>query len=309
MSRHKNEQNRKRSKLKKIVAILFVVFIAISGYIVYQYYEGIKIAGESELPKNDVEDFNGAPKLEKVNVLLLGVDSRGEEKSRTDTIMVAQFDPKTDEAKLISIMRDTYVEIPSYNNYKINTAYFLGGVELLRQTIKDNFDIDLNYYAVIDFKGFEKVVDTLAPNGIEMNVEKRMSEKIGVVLEPGLQNLNGKELLGYARFRQDAEGDFGRVERQQEVINALKDEMISVSGIAKLPKLVGTIQPNIATNLEGLERLDFLIDLIINPPAKIETLRIPIENSFTNKTYDHAGAVLEIDFEQNQQAIDVFLNN
>ncbi|HWJ76912.1 MAG TPA: LCP family protein [Niallia sp.] len=309
MNRHKKKREKKKRKIRRIFLLLFLIIIALIGYAVFQYYQGVKGAGESGISNSGEEiEFNGAKRLDKVNVLLLGVDSRGEEQSRTDTMMIAQYDPKNDSAKVISLMRDIYAEIPGYKNYKINTAFFLGGPELLRQTIKQNFDLDIHYYAIVDFKGFEQVVDTIAPDGIEMNVEKRMSEKIGVVIEPGLQKLDGEELLGYARFRQDAEGDFGRVKRQQEVINALKDEMISVSGVAKLPKLLGTIQPYIETNLQGIDLLDLSKDFILNPPDQIDTLRIPVDNSYTNTSYSHAGSVLEIDFEANKQAIEQFLN-
>jgi polyisoprenyl-teichoic acid--peptidoglycan teichoic acid transferase len=311
MNRQLYKKKKSKTKIGKVFLVFFSILIGLSGYIYYQYSQGLKQASGKSIVSNETskKEFNGSKreKMEKVNVLLLGIDSRGEAKSRTDTIMIAQYDPKNQTAKIVSLMRDMYVEIPGYKNYKINTAYFLGGPELLRQTIKRNFGIDIHYYAVIDFKGFESVVDTLAPNGIEMNVEKRMSEKIGVVLKPGLQNLNGKELLGYARFRSDANGDFGRVERQQKVINALKDEIVSVNGIAKLPKIVGTIQPYVDTNLEGIDRLAILKDFFLNPPADIETLRIPVDDSFKMGSYEHAGSVLEIDFEENKQAIDKFL--
>jgi polyisoprenyl-teichoic acid--peptidoglycan teichoic acid transferase len=308
-------KNKKKKKLKiiNVTFVILVLLLGLSGYIYYQYSQGLQQAsGKSTVSASETTktEFNGAEtKLtDKINILLLGVDSRGEEKSRTDTIMIAQYDPENQKAKLVSLMRDIYVEIPDKQSYKINTAYFLGGPELLRKTIKQNFDIDIHYYAVIDFKGFESVVDTLAPNGIEMDVEKRMSENIGVVLQPGLQNLNGKQLLGYARFRHDANGDFGRVERQQKVINALKDEAISINGVAKLPKLVGTIQPYIDTNLAGLDLLAVGKDFFLHPPADIETLTIPVEQSYTMENYEHAGSVLEIDFEENKQAIEQFLN-
>ncbi len=87
-----------------------------------------------------VKDENG-----RINILLLGVDSRGEEKSRTDSMMIAQVDPKTNETKIVSLMRDMYVQIPGYKGYKLNTAFYLGGPELLRQTIKENFGIDVQY--------------------------------------------------------------------------------------------------------------------------------------------------------------------
>ena len=312
MNRQSHRKKKKKTKLKKVSFVILVLLLGLSGYIYIQYSQGLKQAlGKSPVTnETSKKEFNGAEKekMGKVNILLLGVDSRGEEKSRTDTIMIAQYDPEKQTAKIVSLMRDIYVEIPDHKNYKINTAYFLGGPELLRQTIKQNFDIDIHYYAVIDFKGFETVVDTLAPHGIEMNVEKKMSEKIGVVLQPGLQDLNGKQLLGYSRFRGDVQGDFGRVNRQQKVLNALKDEIISVNGVAKLPKLVGTIQPYIDTNLEGIDRLAILKDFFLNPPDNIETLRIPVDKSYTPGSYEHAGSVLEIDFEKNKQAIDQFLN-
>ncbi|WP_078543777.1 LCP family protein [Litchfieldia alkalitelluris] len=311
-----DRQKRQRKKrVFKILLIFFILIIAVFSYGFYQYYQGLQLANvDQEAPtkeKNQEEEFQGATienNIGKVNILLLGIDARDEEQSRTDTIMIAQYDPKTESAKLVSLMRDIYVEIPEHQSYKINTAFFLGGPELLRKTIKTNFDIDLHYYAIIDFKGFEKAVDALAPVGIEIDVEKAMSEQIGVSLQPGLQNLNGKELLGYARFRADAEADFGRVRRQQVVVNALKDEVISVNGVTKLPKLVGTVTPYIETNLQTLEIMGLLKDFILHPPDHIDTLRIPVDDSYVDASYPHAGAVLEINKEMNKQAIDEFLN-
>lgn len=312
MSRQLYKKKKRKIQLGRVLSIIFVMLLGVSGYIYYQYSQGLKQASGKSIGSNVTakKEFNGTKReeMDKVNILLLGVDSRGEEKSRTDTIMIAQYDPKNQSAKIVSLMRDIYVKIPGYRNYKLNTAYFLGGTELLRQTIKQNFDIDIHYYAIIDFKGFESVVNTLAPNGIEIDVEKKMSEKIGVVLQPGLQNLNGKQLLGYARFRSDTNGDFGRVERQQKVINGLKDEFVSINGVTKLPKLLGTIQPYIDTNLEGLNRLALLKDFMLHPPDEIETLRIPIDHSFKVGSYEHAGSVLEINFEKNKVAINQFLN-
>ncbi|ULT56459.1 LCP family protein [Neobacillus drentensis] len=311
MNRQIHRKKKKKFKVRKVLYWIFALLIGLSGYIYYQYSQGIKQAqGKSISNETAKKEFNGSKRgnMDKVNILLLGIDTRGEEKSRTDTIMIAQYDPKKQTAKIVSLMRDIYVDIPDHKNYKLNTAYFLGGPELLRQTIEQNFGIDIHYYAVVDFKGFESVVNTLAPNGIEMNVQKRMSKNIGVVLHPGLQYLNGKELLGYARFRHDAQGDFGRVERQQEVLNALKDRILSVNGVTKLPKLVGTIMPYIDTNLEGVDRLAILKDFFLNPPGKIESLRIPVDNSYTPANYDGVGSVLDIDFDKNKHAIDEFLN-
>lgn len=304
MSREK-KYKRKNSVIKIAVTFLLVIIGGI-GYFAYQYKEGVNMAEPAD--KQQEYEFHGEKNLDKVNVLLLGVDARpDEERSRTDSIMVAQYNPKEGTAKLISIMRDIYTEIPGYKNYKLNTAFYLGGPNLLRETLKNDFDLDIEYYALIDFKGFERMVDTLAPDGIEIDVEKKMSANIGVSLEPGLQRLNGKELLGYARFRKDAEADFGRVRRQQQVMNALKDELLSTSGTIKLPKLIGIAQSYIHTNLQGTDLLNLMQAFVMHRPETLNTLTIPIKNSYTDKRYDGIGLALDIDFEANKEAIHSFL--
>ncbi|MFS0639020.1 LCP family protein [Mesobacillus foraminis] len=303
---NRQKRNKRKSRVLKLASVMLAVCVAAIGYFVNQYQAGVSTA---ESVEQEEFKFHGEKGLDnKVNVLLLGVDARpDEEKSRTDSIMVAQYDPKEGSAKVISIMRDIYTEIPGYKNYKINTAFYLGGPELLRETLKDDFHLDIEYYALIDFTGFEKMVDALAPDGIEIGVEKKMSANIGVSLEPGLQRLNGKELLGYARFRKDAEADFGRVRRQQQVINALKDELLSVNGLVKMPKLIGTAQPYIQTNLQAGELLTIMKSVAIHRPEKVETLTVPIQNSYTDVRYEGVGLALDIDFEKNKEAIHSFL--
>jgi polyisoprenyl-teichoic acid--peptidoglycan teichoic acid transferase len=302
-----DRKSKKKKRGRKVILVLLLLIFSLLGYAGFQFYSGYKMAGDDKLQEdytfNGVKDKDG-----KVNVLLLGVDSRGEEKSRTDTMMLAQIDPKTNETKLVSFMRDIYVEIPGYQNYKLNTAFYLGGPELLRKTIKHNFDIDIQYFMVVDFKGFEQSVDVLAPDGIEMDVEKAMSENIGVSLQPGVQNLNGKELLGYARFRADAEGDFGRVERQQKVINALKDEVLSIGGVTKLPKMAGSIQPYIQTNMSKLDQISIAKDILLSNSSDMDKLTIPVEGSYGFGSYSGVGSVLDINFEENIQALKDFLN-
>jgi polyisoprenyl-teichoic acid--peptidoglycan teichoic acid transferase len=311
-SEMKMNRNTRKKRRNKVVSRLFLALLAFfavtAGYFIYQYKEGADIA--EPMQQKEEYQFHGEKSLDdKVNVLLLGVDAGpSEEQSRTDSIMVGQYDPKDGTAKLISVMRDIYTEIPGYQNYKINTAFYLGGPDLLRETLKNDFDLDIEYYALIDFNGFENLVDVLAPNGIEIDVEKPMSANIGVTLESGLQNLNGKELLGYARFRKDAESDFGRVRRQQQVMQALKDELLSLSNIAKIPKLMGTAEQYIQTNINNKELLDIMKDFVFHRPSQIETLTIPIADSYTDVRYDHVGLALDIDFEQNKDAIHSFLD-
>lgn len=94
-------------------------------------------------------------------------------------------------------MRDSYVPIPGHGTHKINAAFADGGPELLRQTIQQDFGVNIQYYAIIDFQGFVHVIDAAFPNGVLVNVPEEMSQNIGVSLHPGLQRLNGKQMLGY----------------------------------------------------------------------------------------------------------------
>ncbi|VEF47488.1 regulatory protein MsrR [Bacillus freudenreichii] len=306
----RTKKKRTRVKWGRVFGFLLFISIFMVGlFNVFQYIEGtIKAINQ---PLKNVEanhSFQGEKnKIDAVNVLLLGSDSRGEKQARTDTIMVAHYNPQTHKVKLISLMRDMFVSVPNYGQQKINAAYTYGGPELLRETIKENFGLDIHYYAIVDFKGFEKTVDLLVPNGIEVDIPNEMSEGIGMTLEKGKQQLHGKELLGYVRFRQDRLSDFGRVQRQQEVISKLKEEAVSLHSVGKIPELLDLLNTYIDTNIDTPTLLTVGKDILTNKTGDIETIRIPEDGSFQNKRYEEVGEVLEVDLHQNKEALKKFL--
>jgi LCP family protein required for cell wall assembly len=285
---------------------------SVSAYATYQYKQGVSLAKDGKFNDDEkvAKAFQGEDvKFGKINVLLLGSDSRGEEHARTDSIIIAHYDQDTHQSKLISIMRDTYVNILGHGKQKINAAYAYGGPELLRQTIKENFDINVNYYAVVDFEGFSKIADIIAPDGIEVDVPHEMTYGIGTTINPGKQVLHGDKLLGYVRFRHDKLSDFGRVQRQQEVIKKLKDQALSVSTIIKLPKILGVINPYVETNLDTPTLISLGKDLLTNQSNDLKTMRIPVNGSFTNEQFKDVGAVLSINLDQNKSALNEFLSS
>lgn len=302
---------RRRVRWQRVISLLFILMIAgVGAYAVLQYKQGVSLAtdGKSKNEEKEAIAFQGKEvKFGRINVLLLGSDTRGEEHARTDSIMIAHYDQETHQPKLISIMRDTYVNIPGHGKQKINAAYAYGGPELLRQTIKENFDIDINYYAVVDFKGFAKVTDLIAPDGIEVDVPHEMTYGIGTTIKAGKQTLHGDKLLGYVRFRHDNLSDFGRVQRQQEVIGKLKNQALSMGSIIKLPKILGVIHPYVDTNMDTATLFSVGKDLITNKSTGIKTMRIPVNGSFTNEKYDGVGAVLSINLDENRSALNEFL--
>ncbi|TFE02953.1 LCP family protein [Jeotgalibacillus salarius] len=303
------QKRKKKIRKGRMIFALFILFIMIvAGYAGSQYWLGYQSSQGAAPTLQQGEEFQrSSPENGKRNILLIGVDSRGEEKSRSDTMMIAQWDSESDTIKLVSLMRDIYTEIPEYGPYKLNTAFYLGGPELLRKTIDHNFDVPIHDYMIVDFKAFETAVDTIAPDGIEMNVEKAMSEKIGVSLEAGEQKLNGQELLGYARFRADSEGDFGRVDRQQQVIEALIDHTVSVSSIARAPKTIGSVQPYLQTSISESSKLRLFSSVLFSGGGEVERLTVPVEGTYSTPTYEGAGSVLELDWAANQEAIKEFL--
>ncbi|MBS4198354.1 LCP family protein [Bacillus sp. FJAT-49732] len=308
----KREKKRTKRKWLRNLFIIFTIFIlSVGAYSIIQYYKGLSVAMDDSYIKDETtfEPFEGPePQFGEINVLLIGSDSRADDRGNSDTIMIAHYNQNTHDMKIVSLMRDIYVDIPEHGKYKLNAAYAFGGPELLRKTIKQNFDIDINYYAVVGFEGFPKIVDLIAPNGIEVDIENEMKYGIGMTLHPGKQVLHGKELLGYVRFRHDRLSDFGRVGRQQEVMSKLKEQAVSIHSLVNLPKILGMAEPYINTNVDASTLLAVGKGLIVGNSKQMETFRIPLQDTFENKSVD-VGAVLSIDFEKNTQALKDFLSS
>jgi LCP family protein required for cell wall assembly len=310
----RSEKHHKKRK-RRWVAWLLVLLVLIgagAAYSYYQYNQGVnqslkKVSKENKQKK--VYKFEGQKdQYGNTNILLLGSDARAkDENSRSDTIMIVSYNQDKNTFKLTSVMRDSYVRIPGHGKHKINAAFAYGGPELVRQTLKENFDVDLQYYAIVDFQGFVQLIDEAFPNGVEINVEKRMSKNIYMTLEPGLQRLNGTQLLGYVRFRHDAIGDFGRVQRQQKVVKALGDQISTFQTIAKLPKLIGVVSPFVNTNIKTSDIM-FMSKDYLTKKAPVDTLRIPIDNSFTEPRIPGEGSILDIDIQKNKDALHQFIS-
>ncbi|MGJ7919466.1 LCP family protein [Neobacillus sp. LXY-4] len=305
--KNKFKKRRLKKKWKRVLYLFLLLILVGTIYSYYQYKQGLLVSGDRDRGKNKEYHFNGKrDQYGGANILLIGSDAREKENSRADTIMIVHYHPEKKIFKLTSIMRDSYVDIPGHGKNKINTAFAYGGPELLRQTIKENFDLDLQYYSLVDFQGFVRLIDEAFPKGVEVDVEKRMEEYIDVTLEPGAQRLDGEHLLGYVRFRHDAVGDFGRVQRQQKVVKELANQFASIGTIPKLPKLIGVVTPFVNTNLGKGDLISIGTDYMTKH-GTIETMRVPIDGSYTDMRVSGIGLVLNIDFEKNKQALHEFL--
>ncbi|WP_394579464.1 LCP family protein [Cytobacillus firmus] len=302
--------------MKKIMILFAVAAAILSGCMSFQQKDNNNARQEMEIGES--EKMSKEPSAivnETKNFLLIGVDSRGEEDSRSDAIVLASYEPSGESIKLVSLMRDSYVKIPDYQYMysKLNHAYYIGGKDLLKDTIEQNFGVQIDHTAIIDFKGFTAMLDAIAPDGIEAEVSAAMIEDMGLDLEPGKQKLKGSDILSYVRFRHDGQSDFGRVDRQQEILIGLKDEVMnqfsSPAGLARFPEVISQAMKYVETDLKIEEALSLGVKFLMNPVTDIETLRVPVEDSYENKSYEHAGSVLQLDFEENSEALKQFLDD
>ncbi|CAD2073489.1 LytR family transcriptional regulator [Jeotgalicoccus coquinae] len=302
----------KKTRVRKrgFIVLGIIAFISILIlYIILSYRSGLNIAAENGVETTG-EEFNPVDNHDgKKTMMIIGKDRMDEGAERTDVIMIGQYDYMQKEMKLVSVMRDIYVEIPGYQSYKINAVYSLGGVELLREVMAHNFDINIEEYVTVDYDAFMETVNVINPDGITIDVEKDMSEKIDTELKQGVQQLNGKDLLAYARFRNDEEGDFGRVRRQQQVLSAIQDEVISIGGIVKMPKIIGTGMGYVDTSMSNKEMYRMIMSFMIRGDKDIATMTLPLENTYQFMDTSHTGNVIDMDFEANNAALKEFLNS
>ncbi|ANA81111.1 LytR family transcriptional regulator [Paenibacillus glucanolyticus] len=260
----------KRKWLKYTMLLLSIGVLGIVSYYTYSIIQfsnhistAVKPAEETDSAHNEVVEIPKWEGKERINILLIGGDSRGDDAGRSDTMLVASIDPVTKRAHLFSLLRDTYVEIPGHGKGRLNSAFAYGGIELTRQTIGDLLDLPIHKYVYTDFVGFIALVDSLG--GVDIEVEKDMyytskadKHMYDIDLKQGLQHLDGKMALQYVRFRHDAKSDFARTERQRILMTEVAKKMQTTNSLIKLPGILDSIAPYIETDLSPKEMLKLM---------------------------------------------------
>src|SRR5690606_4075310 len=175
--------------------------------------------------RTEAIDINEA---DPISILLMGVDERSGDAGRTDTLIVVSVNPNTNSMQMLSIPRDTYVELVGRGTQdKINHAYAFGGVDMTIDTVENFLDVPIDYYVKVNMEGLEQIVDALG--GIQVESTFAFSYE-GSTFEEGTLTLTGEEALRYARMRKgDPKGDFGRQDRQKQVIAGIIDKGANLS--------------------------------------------------------------------------------
>lgn len=244
------------SKGKKIFAIIFgiilVLFLAVVGMGAKLYwdvsksmdktYETVERSKKSQVNLNNKEPFS---------VLLLGIDTGDDgrvEQGRSDTTIVATVNPRDKQTTLVSLARDTYVDIPGQGKQdKLNHAYAFGGASLAMDTVENYLNIPINHYVSINMAGLKELVN--AVGGIEVNNNLTFSQG-GYDFTIGKISLDGEQALSYSRMRyEDPNGDYGRQERQRKVIEGIVQKVLSLNSVSNYQEILTAVSDNMKTDL------------------------------------------------------------
>ena len=312
----KVKKKKPRKFFKRLLIWLLLLVTCVAAGMIIMFLRGFQSATTSNKPADakaaQVEVFNGQDTKDGVNILIMGTDGRigqNSAETRTDTIMVLNVSGSDKKIKLVSFMRDNLVYIDGYSQIvngkkqtdnKLNVAYELGeqegrkGAEMVRKVLKDNFDLDIKYYALVDFQAFATAIDTLFPDGVTIDAKfstlngqplteatvgddlhATETESPTQTIKVGKQQMNGSTLLNYARFRDDDEGDYGRTKRQQQVMSAVLEQIKDPTKLFTGSEALGKVFGMTSTNLPYTFLLTNGLSVIEGAQNGIERLTVP----------------------------------
>ena len=334
----KKQKKKRGFRFKRLFAWLGMLFLCVAVGMIVMFLKGFQSANpnSSNGPKDakaaQVEVFNGQDTRDGVNILILGTDGRigqNSAETRTDSVMVLNVSGKDKKLKLVSFMRDNLVYIDGYSqvingqkqaDHKLNLAYELGeqegkqGAEMVRKVLKDNFDLDIKYYALVDFQAFATAIDTLFPDGVTIDAQFSTLNGVPVTeatvgddlhatetesptqtIKVGTQQMNGSTLLNYARFRDDDEGDYGRTRRQQQVMTAVLQQIKDPTKLFTGSEALGKVFAMTSTNIPYTFLLTNGLSVLEGGQNGIEKLTIPELGDWVDDYDVYGGQALRVD--------------
>ncbi|NLP35834.1 MAG: hypothetical protein GX359_11715 [Clostridiales bacterium] len=335
IDRPRRKKKKKRKLLKFVgilVALLLIIIVLIVGTkggrgIIYRkasefIYGNVnqELLDGGDMEEDKKTDTQGVRTEEYVmNYLIFGIEEFGGAKN-TDTMMIATINTKDDSIKVTSLLRDSYVDIPGYKANKLNSAYSRGGAKLLIETIEQNYKVKIDGYASVNFESFEKIVDLVGGVTIELGEEEAkylnktnyISKKKNRNVKPGVNKLNGNQLMGYVRVRKvktlgGANNDYGRVVRQQRALTAIFESYIKTN-VLKLPGVTKEILGHVNTNVGEKAIAEAMEAVVENRMTSLETIRIPVDGAFdAPKKYNGIGYPIVLNWEVNRVELYKFI--
>ncbi|BDC56511.1 putative transcriptional regulator YvhJ [Bacillus altitudinis] len=268
--RVRKKKSKKKKIFKRILVLFLLLFICMGGFTVYKIVNTLQAADKTydELERGEKSKLRDAVidiKKKPFSVLFVGIEdyATNGDHGRSDSLIVATINPQDKTMKMVSIPRDTRVQLASDttgNKVKINAAFAKGGKDETIDTVEQFLDIPIDKFATVDFDGFKDVIDEVG--GIDIDVPFDFNEKSDVkkpkkiYFKKGKRHLNGEEALAYARMRkQDPRGDFGRNDRQKQILRAMIDQMAKPHNIANVDNIAKEVSDHIKTNFHIKEGL------------------------------------------------------
>lgn len=243
-----------------------------------------------------------------LNIMLVGTDLREGESGngRSDSCLLVSYNSKTGKISLVSFMRDTWISIPGFGFNRINAAYSYGGIGLLINTVNENFGLDIQNYVLVNFEGFESIVDELG--GVDINLTVKEAQFINsgsqtkVDVKAGVQRLNGEQALVHSRNRKTGDGDFGRTRRQREVLMTIYSKVKTELSPLKLPSLLNNMFKHAKTNITPEAMLSIGLDVLKAKDMNTVNSRIPFDNTWKYANME-GRSVISINLKKNKDML------
>lgn len=241
-----------------------------------------------------------------VNILILGTDSRDVtlDRGRSDTMIVLSYNKKTGEIKMVSLLRDMLVPIEGYDWNRINTAYFFDGVGLAINTVNQLFGLDIQHFVVVDLNGAKDFIDYVG--GVDLQLSESEAKQAGVTYSPDPIHLDGTAALRHMRNR-SSDNDFGRTERQREVIVAVLNKILSEKSLTEILDITKYAMGMVKTNISATTLTSLATSIVANAGnLSIESQSIPYTDAYQFVWYKKM-AVLSFDIQSTAERLHEFL--
>ncbi|ADY24404.1 LCP family protein [Bacillus paranthracis] len=288
--RYYHLQNSRIKKKRRRKFFYFLIFLFLFGsvglYILNSYSSLMGMYSGFTREKSDLRTEDVEITKEPFTLLIMGIEDYATDgqNGRTDSLMFATVNPKTQKISLMSIPRDSRVPIVGKNKEdKINAAHAYGGEEMAIKTVEGFLKVPVDHYLKIDFQGFKGIVD--AVGGVTVDVPFDFWERSDVdyykkiEFKQGQQELNGEEALAYVRMRkQDPNGDYGRAARQRQLLAAVVQKLNSTSTVFKIKDLTAVVGKYIKTDIPISDGLALYKKLSGFDPSTIQTLKLEGED-------------------------------
>ncbi|MBQ0083264.1 MAG: LCP family protein [Clostridiales bacterium] len=296
--KHQKKKPRKEKKHKKLKVFLIIVsiilalilLVALAGNLYLNSLLNNNINRDETYNENELgvnENALGEDGANITNIALFGIDSRQDSfKGRSDSIIILSIDKERNKIKMTSLARDSYVSVDGHDKTKLGHAYAYGRAQLAVKTINQNFNMNITDYATVNFFGFAQMIDYIG--GLDLNISESVFNEINGMSSgedgeeifsyeklpgTGMQHLNGKQALSYARTRHHTGGDLARAGRQRDVLNASLKKAREM-GIGQLQDLIKMGLQNCQTSLTVDEIKELGAWALLNSPT-IETYAVP----------------------------------